>query len=74
MEGRWHKDQTTIQQILEDASHSLTWLKQQYNQSINQSINQSKIIDQEISRKKAPAQWTGAFSELKKLSIYLIRS
>ena len=33
IEGRRHKDQTTTQQILDDASHSLTWLKQQYSQS-----------------------------------------
>ena len=32
-EGRWHKVQTTTQQILDEASHALTWLKQQCSQS-----------------------------------------
>ena len=33
VEGRRHKEQTTTQQILDDASTSLNWLKQQYSQS-----------------------------------------
>ncbi len=33
LEGRRHKDQTTTQQILDDASSCLHWLKQQYSQS-----------------------------------------
>ena len=33
VEGRRHKEQTTTQQILDDASTSLNWLKQQYIQS-----------------------------------------
>ena len=33
VEGRRHKEQTTAQQILDDASTSLNWLKQQYSQS-----------------------------------------
>ena len=32
-EERGRRDQTTTQQILDDASHSLTWLKQQYTKS-----------------------------------------
>ena len=33
VEGRLHKEQTTTQQILEDTSSSLNWLKRQHNQS-----------------------------------------
>ena len=33
VEGRRHKEQTTTQQILDDASTALNWLKQQYSQS-----------------------------------------
>ena len=33
VEGRRHKEQTTAQQILDDASSALAWLRQQYSQS-----------------------------------------
>ncbi len=33
VKGRWHKEQTTTQQILDDISTSLNWLKQQSTQS-----------------------------------------
>jgi len=33
VEGRRHKEQTTAQQILDDASSALGWLRQQYNQA-----------------------------------------
>ena len=33
VEGRRHKEQKTTQQILDDASTSLNWLKQQYSHS-----------------------------------------